>query len=134
MPVVEPEHKDCDAGVAIALGTGLTVTVTVIGDPGQAAVGVIVYVTGPDDDPLLDNVCAMVDPVPFEYPVTPAVPDAVHEYVVPATDDVNAMDVAVPEQMLWDAGVAVATGPGLTVTVTGTEGPEQPAPVVGIML
>jgi hypothetical protein len=43
IPVVEPEQKACEAGVAIAIGAGLTVTVTVTGVPAQPlAVGVMV--------------------------------------------------------------------------------------------
>ena len=51
--------------------------------------------------------------------LAPDTPDwvTVHAYVVPVTVLVNAIDVAVPEQMVDVAGVAVATGVGFTVIV-----------------
>ena len=39
----------------------------------------------------------------------------------------KAIDVADPEQMVFDNVVAVATGRGLTVIITSTGTPEQPA-------
>ena len=56
MSVVSPEHNVCVAGVAVATGIGFTVTVTTIGIPSQPfAVGVIVYVTVPVTDPVVES-------------------------------------------------------------------------------
>lgn len=51
----------------------------------------------------------------------------VHEKVVPAILLVRATELALPEQMLCEAGVAVADGIGLTVMVTVIALPGQPA-------
>lgn len=50
----------------------------------------------------------------------------VHANVVPVTSPVNAIDVAVPEQIVCDDGVAVAVGLGLTVIVTVIGVPAHP--------
>jgi hypothetical protein len=52
--------------------------------------------------------------------VAPATPDCttVQANVVPVTVLLRATEVDVPEQMVCDTGVAVATGVGLTVTTT----------------
>ncbi len=55
-------------------------------------------------------------PDPAEAPVAPDC-ETVHAKVVPATLELRAMDVALPEQMLWEAGVAVTSGTGFTVMV-----------------
>lgn len=49
----------------------------------------------------------------------------VHEKVVPATSLVSAMEVARPEQIVCEAGVAVITGFGFTVTGTTVGNPGQ---------
>jgi hypothetical protein len=53
--------------------------------------------------------------------------------VVPVTVLVNAMEGAVPEHIVWDAGVDVATGIGFTVTTTGIGVPVQ-ALAVGVIV
>jgi hypothetical protein len=53
--------------------------------------------------------------------------------VLPATLLVRAMDGAVPEQIVCDAGVAVATGVGFTVITTVFVAPEHPL-AVGVMV
>ena len=58
----------------------------------------------------------MLLPLPAEAPLAPVCEVTVHANVVPATLLVNAMLVAVPEHIVCVAGVAVATGVGLTVT------------------
>jgi hypothetical protein len=52
--------------------------------------------------------------------------------VVPPTLLVNAIDVALPEQIDCEEGVAVADGVGLTVTVMVCTGPRQPPVEVGV--
>ena len=74
----------------------------------------------------------MFDPELFEAPLTP-VSVTVHEKVVPATPLVKAMDVVLPEQNVWEDGVAVAVGIGLTVTVAIIGTPAQPV-AVGVMV
>lgn len=65
--------------------------------------------------PVVVSVCAMLVPEPAEAPLTPACV-TVHENVVPATLLLNAIELALPEQMLCELGVAVADGTGFTVT------------------
>lgn len=69
-------------------------------------------------------VCAIVEPLLLDAPVTPLWP-TVHAKVVPATLLVSEMFVVLPEHMLDEAGVAVAVGVGLTVTVTTIGVPGQ---------
>jgi hypothetical protein len=45
---------------------------------------------------------------------------------VPAKVLVSDTEVVAPEQIVWEAGVAVATGMGLTVIITVSGVPEQP--------
>lgn len=124
--VVAPEQIVCDAGVAVTFGVGFTVMVTVTGLPEQPpADGVIVYTTVPAVLPVADNVCAMEEPLPAEAPDAPLCV-TVQENVVPATLLLNVTDVAVPEQIVWVAGVAVTTGIGFTVMVTVTGVPVHP--------
>jgi hypothetical protein len=52
--------------------------------------------------------------------------------VVPPTLLVNAIDVALPEQIDCEEGVAVSDGVGLTVTVMVCTGPRQPPVEVGV--
>ena len=61
-------------------------------------------------------------------PLTPE-RKTVQEKVLPATLLVKAMDVLSPEQNVCEAGVAVTTGTGLTVTVTVMGLPVQPLAV-----
>ena len=74
----------------------------------------------------------MADP---ELAVAPETPDCttVQAKVVPVTLLVRAMEDAVPEQIVCEAGVAVATGVGFTVMITVTGVPEQPV-VVGVIV
>jgi hypothetical protein len=70
-----------------------------------------------------------------EAAVAPETPDCttVQEKAVPVTLLVRAMDGAVPEHIVCDTGVTVATGVGFTVTTTGIGDPEQPL-AVGVMV
>lgn len=74
----------------------------------------------------------MEEPEPATAPLAP---DwlTVQLNTVLATVPVNAMDVAVPEQMVCDVGVAVTFGVGFTVMVTVIGVPEQP-PAVGVIV
>lgn len=133
MPVELPEQIDWDDGVAVATGFGFTVMVTDTGVPVQPPTeGVIVYTTVPADVPVAVSVWAMDDPEPA---VAPLAPDwlTVQLKTVPLTVPLSAMDVALPEQMVCDVGVAVTFGVGLTVTVTVTGVPEQPF-AVGVIV
>jgi len=78
------------------------------------------------------SVWAMVEP---EAAVAPETPDCttVQAKVVPANVLVRTMEGAVPEQIVWVPGVAVATGVGFTVTITDSGVPAHPL-AVGVML
>lgn len=97
-----PEQTVCDDGVATALGIGFTSTVAVIGVPGQPfAVGVIVNVTVIGAFVVLVSVPLMLPEPLAAIPVTETVLSLVHEYVVPATDPLNAIVViAAPEHLV----------------------------------
>jgi hypothetical protein len=131
--VVAPEHKLCAVGVAVIVGIGLTVTVAVTGVPAQPpALGVIVYTAVPLLAVVAFKVCAIVVPELFEAPLT-LVCETIHAKVAPPVLLLNAIEVAVPEQMLCELGVAVAVGAGLTVTVTVTAEPAQ-VPALGVIV
>ena len=133
MPVELPEQIDCELGVAVATGFGFTVTVTETGVPVQLPmVGVMVYTTVPGVVPVAVSVCAMDVPEPA---VAPLAPDwlTVQLKVVPVTVPLKAIDVALPEQIVWVVGVAVTVGIGFTVTVTVIGVPEQPF-AVGVIV
>ena len=131
--VTVPEQIVCEAGVAVATGIGFTVTVTVIAVPVHPfAVGVIVYVAVPGVVPVAVKICAMLFPLPAVAPDT-FVCTTVHEKVVPATLLVSAIEVVAPEQIVCDAGVAVATGFGFTVMTTVIGVPAQPF-AVGVIV
>jgi hypothetical protein len=70
----------------------------------------------------------MLDPDPADAPVVP--PDGlsltIHEKVVPVTLLAKAIEVMSPEQIIDEAGVAVAVGNGLTVITTLTGVPVHP--------
>jgi hypothetical protein len=75
----------------------------------------------------LIRVWAMLFPLLSENPV--AVPDvsaAVQVKVAPAVVLDRAIPVVPPEQKACDAGVAVTTGRGFTVTTTFIDGPSHP--------
>ena len=79
------------------------------------------------------------DPAPLAgIPVTVATLSLTHVYVVPATGPLNTIGViADPEQIVCDAGVAVAVGVGYTVTVAVIVGPVHVTPAlvyVGVMV
>ena len=78
------------------------------------------------------NVCAMVAPELALAPVT-LVCVTVHAKVAPPVLLVNAIDVALLEQILCEVGVAVADGAGLTVTVAVIAAPAHP-PTFGVMV
>ena len=67
--------------------------------------------------------------------VAPETPDCttVQEKVVPATGLLSAIVEAAPEQIVWEAGVAVAAGVGFTVITTTLGVPAQPL-AVGVMV
>ena len=78
--------------------------------------------------PVAASVWAMVDP---DAAVAPETPDCttVQAKVVPVTLLLRAIEEAVPEQIVCDPGVAVATGIGFTVTTTTLGVPAQPLAV-----
>ena len=78
--------------------------------------------------PVAVRLWAIDDP---EDAVAPDTPDCttVQAKVVPATLLVSAIDGAVPEHIVCDAGVAVATGVGFTVTTTTLGVPAHPLAV-----
>jgi hypothetical protein len=80
------------------------------------------------------NVCVIEFPDPAAAPVSvPALVLAVHVNVVPARSLVNTIPVVVPEHIVPEAGVAVATGKGLTVITTVTGVPGHPF-AVGVIV
>jgi len=114
-----PEQIVCDAGVATASGVGLTSTVAVIGVPKQPfAVGVMVNVTVTGALVVFVNE-PLISPLPLAaMPVTATLLSLVQLNVVPGTVPVRTIFViALPEQVVCDAGVAVASGVGNTLTV-----------------
>jgi len=62
-------------------------------------------------------VCEITFPFPAEYPLTPVVPDAVHEKVVPDCVELSEIVAVVPEQTVLVAEVITTSGKGFTVTV-----------------
>jgi hypothetical protein len=78
--------------------------------------------------------CAMVFPDPDVAPVTLPAGETVitQEKVVPGTLPVKAMPVIPLLQIVCDAGVAITSGVGWTVTTMVTGGPTQPAAFVSI--
>jgi len=113
-----------------------TITVAVAGVPTHPlAVGVIVKVTVTGAVVVLVNVPVIGVPEPLAaIPVTATVLFLVQVYVVPATLLVNTMGViAVPEQMVWLDGVAIAFGVGFTNTVAVAGVPIHPF-AVGVMV
>ena len=105
---------------ALTVGVGLTITVAVLVGPTQVPdVGVMVNVTVCGTLVVLVSV-PLILPLPMAaMPVTLTVLFLVQAYVVLATVLVSTIGVmAEPEQVVCDAGVAVATGFPLTVNVT----------------
>lgn len=126
IPVLFPEQMVCEAGVAVATGFGFTVIVTVIGEPAHVpAVGVIVYTAVPAAVDVAVRVWLILEPLPAEAPLT-FIWTTVHEYVEPAIVLDKAIPVEFPEQIVCEAGVAVATGGGFTVIVTVIGFPTHP--------
>lgn len=82
----------------------------------------------PDVVPVAVRVWAILDP---EDAVAPETPDwtTVQANVVPVTLLVRATDVAAPEHIVCEPGVAMATGMGLTVITTTFVVPLQPLDV-----
>jgi hypothetical protein len=76
------------------------------------------------------SVWAMVTPEDAVAPETPAC-TTVQAKAVPERLLVSAMDGAVPEHIVCDAGVAVATGVGFTVITTTFGVPVHP-PAAGV--
>ena len=132
VPSVKPKQL-ASAVLTELITTSSTVTEAVIGLPVQVAVlGVIVYVTVPVGGVVVVSVCAMVAPLAAEAPVT-LVELSIQLNVVPATLDVNAMFVAVPLQMVDEAGVAVTSGTAFTVTLVVCVSPQEPGMVYVIV-
>jgi hypothetical protein len=97
---VPGEQNVCEEGVAVATGLGLTVITTTIGVPLQPpATGVIVYVAVPGEVPVAVSVCAMLDPLAADAPLTPLW-DTVQEKVVPPILLVKEIAVALPEHIV----------------------------------
>jgi len=123
------------AGVATAFGVGLTSTVAVIGAPGQPlAVGVMVKVTVTGAKVVLVSVPLILPEPLAAIPVTVATLSLVQLKVVPATFPVRTMVViGLAEHTVCEAGVANASGVGLTSTVAVIGAPGHPL-AVGVMV
>ena len=127
--VVKAPEQTVWFGCVFTVGVGLTSTVAVdVGPAHPFAVGVIVKVTVTAALVVFVNVPLIGLPDPLAaMPVTLTVLSLVQVYVVPATAPVSAiLVIAVPEQIVCDAGVAIAFGVGLTSTVAVVVGPTQP--------
>jgi hypothetical protein len=112
----------------VAVGAGRTTTVAVIGLPGQPfAVGVMVKVTVMGALVKLVNV-PLIFPEPLAaIPVTVTVLFLVQLKVTPVVVLESTIAViVVAEQLVWEAGVAIAMGVGFTRTVAVIGAPEQP--------
>jgi hypothetical protein len=66
-----------------------------------------------------------LEPAPADEPVAKD-SLAVHPKVDPTGDELNAMLVVAPEQIVSDGGVAIAVGIGFTVITTSIGEPTQP--------
>ena len=121
------EQMVCEAGVATASGVGLTKTVAVIAAPGQLfAVGVIVKVTVIGALVVLVNEPDMLPELEAAMPVTATALSLVQAYVVPLTSPESTIVLIVAaEQIVCEAGVATASGVGLTKTVAVIAAPGQ---------
>lgn len=98
----------------VAVGIILTVTVELTTGPEHPFnEGVTEYCTEPAVVPVTVSVCAMLDPVPFDAPVT-LVAVCVQLKVAPAGVLVKFRAVALPEQIALGPET-VKTGVGLTV-------------------
>jgi hypothetical protein len=75
--------------------------------------------------PEFDNTWLIEVPDPADAPEIPVPFVAVHEKVVPEVKLLKLIEVAAPEHIVADAGVAVTKGIGFTVTITGTDEPVQ---------
>ena len=129
------EQTVWEDGVAIASGVGFTSTVAVIGVPGHPfAVGVIVNVTVTGAKVVLVSV-PLILPVPLAaMPVTGTVLSLVQLNVVTAALLLNTIVViGLAEQIVWEAGVANASGVGFTRTVALIGVPGHPF-AVGVMV
>ena len=82
--------------------------------------------------PVVPRICAIELPVPFVAPDTPAC-TTVQSKVVPTTELDSTIPVVDPSQIVSEAGVAITSGVGLTVTTTSIEGPVQPF-AVGVIV
>ena len=124
---IGPEQIVCEGVVATAFGVGLTKTVAVIAAPGQLfADGVIVKVTVIGALVVLVNEPDMLPELEAAMPVTATALSLVQAYVVPLTSPESTIVLIVAaEQIVCEAGVATASGVGLTKTVAVIAAPGQ---------
>ncbi|MBV6441020.1 MAG: hypothetical protein EPGJADBJ_02697 [Saprospiraceae bacterium] len=125
-----PSTQVASSGPASTVLSGFTVTVTVIEEPVQLAVtGVMVKVTVTGNKVLLVS-DPLISPLPLiGMPVTPGL-SRVQLNVVPPTFPVITMVVmGSPEQTVCEAGVAIASGVGYTVTVSEAVAVQPGSPV-----
>jgi hypothetical protein len=121
------EHIDWLFGAAKAVGVGLTKTVDVIEGPLHpliVALDVNVTVIGPFV--ILVKVPVMLPLPEAGIPVTVPVLSRDHVNVEPATLLPNwIVVILLPEQIVWDNGVLLIEGVGVTVTVAVKKAPGQ---------
>lgn len=120
--IASPVHAAWLDGVATAPGVGFTNTVAVAGVPlHPSKTGIMVNVTVIGEEVVLVNE-PDISPLPLAaIPVTVPVLSLVQLKMLPGVPDNIISAIAVPEQMVCDDGVAVATAVGLIVMVTGAE-------------
>ena len=118
--IAVPEHMVCEGSEATALGVGLTSTVALIIvpvhiTPALVKVGIIVKVTITGVSVVFVN-APLIFPAPLApIPVTAPVLVLVQLYIVPTIVPLSTMGImAVPEQMVCEEGIAIASGVGLT--------------------
>ena len=121
--------------IGLTTGVGLTSTVAVIGVPTQPpVVGVMVKVTVIGNGLVLVKVPLILPEPLAAIPLTVALLFRVQlNTVAGMLPDNTIVVIAVPEQMVWLAGVATAFGVGLTSTVAVIGAPPQLL-AVGVMV
>jgi len=119
--VLLPLQTVAVVGETVTVGFGFTVTVTVVVDVHEPAVALMVNVVVCADAVVLFSVPLIDAPLPLTaIPVRFTVLFLVQLNVVPATAFgfvISICEIAAPEQMVCDAGVAFTVGVGLTVMV-----------------
>lgn len=125
--IATPEQIVCDDGLALTFGVGFTRMVTFIGEPGQPLrTGIIVKNTGIGIVVLFIKT-PVIFPEPFGgNPVAVVILFLLQLNTVPLKCPLKITGItAEPEQIVCEAGDAIAVGTGFTCTVTNMGCPVQ---------